>query len=411
MNRVTELFLNYVKIDTQSDDYATESPSTPGQHNLAKLLAGELEKMGASDVTYDREHCYVYGKIPATDGGKCQKTLGLIAHMDTAPDASGKDVKPRIISDYDGGDILLNEEKGIVLETKTYPEIRQYIGKTLIVTDGTTLLGADDKAGVAEIMAAAEYLLAHPEIPHGPVSLAFTPDEEVGRGTAFFNKELFGADYAYTVDGGAIGELEFETFNAASAIITVHGISVHTGSAKNIMKNAAKIAAEFDSLLPAEQRPEYTEGREGFFHLDSISGSVELAKLEYLIRDHDRQLFEKRKEIVKKAAEALNLKYGEGTLELVIEDSYYNMREKIEPDYMFLVEKAKECMKQQGIEPLISPVRGGTDGARLSFEGIPTPNIFTGGHNYHGRFEYCCAESMEEAVKLIVSLVQSLANC
>ena len=406
MNVVTERFLKYISYDTQSEDDSASSPSTAGQHDLAKVLYEELKDMGASDVFYDREHCYVYAKIPATDSG-ISDTLGFISHMDTAPDASGKDVKPRIIENYDGKDIVLNEESGIVLKSEMYPDIKDYVGKSLIVTDGTTLLGADDKAGVAEIMTMAHTLLTRPDLRHGPIAIAFTPDEEIGKGTRYFDLEQFGADYAYTVDGGALGELEYETFNAASAKITINGINVHTGSAKGVMINAVRVAMEFDGMLPQDQRPEYTEGREGFFHLDSMKGSVEKTEMEYLIRDHDKALFLQRKKLMEQAAAQLNEKYGENIVSIRIEDTYYNMREKIEPDYMFLVDRAASCMEKLGIAPKISPVRGGTDGATLSFKGLPCPNLCTGGHNFHGRFEYCCIESMEMVVKLLVSLTET----
>ena len=405
MTEVIERFLRYVKINTRSDEDSQTHPSTAVQHDLAKLLYRELTEMGAQDVFYDEENCYVYAKIPATDGGAQTKTLGFISHMDTSPEASGENVHPRIIDNYDGGDITLNEELGIVLKTSVYPEIKAYIGKPLIVTDGTTLLGADDKAGIAEIMTMAHTLLSDPSIKHGRIAIAFTPDEEIGAGTDRFDLARFGADYAYTVDGGGLGELEFETFNAASAEITVRGVNVHTGEAKNKMINAARIAAEFDSMLPAEQRPEFTEGREGFFHLMSIEGGTEKASLSYLIRDHDRQRFEARKALIRKTAELLDLRYGEGTVKAEIEDTYYNMREKIEPDYMFLVENAADCMRKQGVEPVIRPVRGGTDGSSLSFKGLPCPNICTGGHNFHGRFEYCCISSMEKIVDILTDLV------
>ncbi|WP_044974044.1 peptidase T [Ruminococcus sp. HUN007] len=404
MSEVIERFLRYVKIETTSSETSEIAPSTAGQRDLASLLYKELTDMGASDVFYDEEHCYVYAKIPASEGYENRKTLGFIAHMDTSPEASGKDVKPRIIENYDGEDIVLNKELNIVLETAKYPEIKAYKGQRIIVTDGTTLLGADDKAGVAEIMTMADTLLSHPEIPHGPVAVAFTPDEEIGAGTVNFDMERFGADYAYTVDGGGIGELEYETFNAASAVIEITGVNVHTGEAKNKMINAARIATEFDSMLPAEQRPEFTEGREGFYHLMGIEGSTESAKLVYLIRDHDRMIFENRKAIMYGIGDQLDLRYGAGTVKVNIKDTYYNMREKIEPDFMFLIDNACEVMKELGIEPKIQPIRGGTDGSALSFRGLPCPNICTGGHNYHGRFEYCCADSMEKIVEILVRL-------
>lgn len=403
---VLERFINYVKIDTQSAEETESFPSTEKQKNLAKVLVRELKELGAEDVGMDANG-YVYARIPATDGGREKRTIGFLAHMDTSPDASGADVKPTIVSNYDGGDILLNAEKNIVLSPKVYPELAQYVGKTVVTTDGTTLLGADDKAGVAEIMTMAEYLLTHPEAKHGPVAIAFTPDEEVGRGVDFFDLKRFGADYAYTVDGGGLGELEYENFNAASLKVVVHGINVHPGEAKNKMKNAVRIAEEFDGMLPASEKPELTEGYEGFFHLMQFTGDVEHAELQYIIRDHDRSLFEEKKRLAENIGRCLNLLYGEGTVEVQLKDSYYNMREKIAPDYMFLIENAEAKMEALGITPKIQPIRGGTDGARLSFMGIPCPNLFTGGHNYHGRFEYCIAESMELAVKLLLSLVSA----
>lgn len=403
---VLERFINYVKIDTQSAEETESFPSTEKQKNLAKVLVRELRELGAEDVGMDANG-YVYARIPATDGGREKRTIGFLAHMDTSPDASGADVKPTIVSNYDGGDILLNAEKNIVLSPKVYPELAQYVGKTVVTTDGTTLLGADDKAGVAEIMTMAEYLLTHPEAKHGPVAIAFTPDEEVGRGVDFFDLKRFGADYAYTVDGGGLGELEYENFNAASLKVVVHGINVHPGEAKNKMKNAVRIAEEFDGMLPASEKPELTEGYEGFFHLMQFTGDVEHAELQYILRDHDRSLFEEKKRLAENIGRCLNLLYGEGTVEVQLKDSYYNMREKIAPDYMFLIENAEAKMEALGITPKIQPIRGGTDGARLSFMGIPCPNLFTGGHNYHGRFEYCIAESMELAVKLLLSLVSA----
>ena len=404
MSEVLDRFLRYIKIDTQSDEDSGLSPSTSKQHELAKILYEELKEMGASDVLYDTEHCYVYAKIPANDGGKQGRTLGFVSHMDTSPDAPGNDVKPRIIQDYDGSDIVLNEEKDIVLKTAIYPEIRAYKGQTLIVTDGTTLLGADDKAGVSEIMTMANILLSDPSIKHGPISIAFTPDEEIGEGTAYFDLSTFGADCAYTVDGGGIGELEYETFNGAAAKISIKGVSVHPGEARDKMVNAARIAAELDSLLPAMQRPENTAEREGFFHLTDISGDVENAEVCYIIRDHDRTLFECKKKLMEETVDRLREKYKRASIDLIMKDQYYNMREKIEPDHMFLVENAEECMKELGIEPKIQPIRGGTDGAILSYKGIPCPNLCTGGHNFHGRFEYCCLESMEKIVELLIKL-------
>lgn len=401
---VVEKFLRYVKVDTQSSEESGLSPSTEKQKNLGRMLYEELKQMGAEAPYFDEEHCYVYGFIPATDGGAQDKVMGLIAHMDTSPETSGTDVKPRIVSDYDGKDIILNEREGYVLSPKQYPELLNYVGKSLIVTDGTTLLGADDKAGVAEIMAAAEYWLTHPEIPHGRIAICFTPDEEIGSGVDHMDLERFGADYAYTVDGGGLGELEYENFNGASAEILVKGTTVHPGEAKNKMRNAILVAMEFERNLPSVQKPEYTCGYEGFFHLMHVEGCVEQASLSYIIRDHDRTKFEEKKALIEKNAAFLNAKYGEGTVTAVVKDSYYNMKEKLYPDYMFLIDRAKAAMEALGITPVVSPIRGGTDGARLSFMGLPCPNICTGGHNYHGRYEYCCVESMEKIVELLLKL-------
>ena len=401
MSEVTERFLRYVRIDTQSSEESETHPSTAKQHDLAELLYEELVGMEAEDVYYDRENCYVYAAVPASNG--MEGTLGFISHMDTSPETSGRNVKPRIIEDYDGGDIVLNAEQGIVLRADTYPEIMAYKGQRLIVTDGTTLLGADDKAGIAEIMTAVHRLLTE-DISHRRIAVAFTPDEEIGAGTERFDMERFGADYAYTVDGGKLGELEYETFNAASAVVEIHGVNVHTGEAKGKMINAARIAAEYEGILPQEQKAEFTAGRDGFIQLMSIEGTTEYSKLSYLIRDHDRAYFEKKKRIMEQTAELLSLRYGEGTVDITIKDTYFNMREKIEPEYMFLIDNARECMEELGIETVIQPIRGGTDGASLSFRGLPCPNLCTGGHNYHGRYEYCCADSMETIVELLLKL-------
>ena len=403
MTKTIENFLQYAVIDTQSDETSGRAPSTEGQHNLAKLLTEQLSQMGADEITYDKEHCYVYASVPASAGCENAPVLGFIAHMDTSPAVTGAGVKPRIVEQYDGEDILLNAEKNIVLRTADFPEIQKLKGQDLIVTDGTTLLGADDKAGVAEIMAMAEHLLTHPEVKHGKIRLGFTPDEEIGEGTDHFDVELFGADYAYTVDGGELGELEHETFNAAGARLIVHGRSVHPGSAKGKMINSILVAQEFQSLLPVFQNPMYTEGYEGFFHLDGISGNVEETTAEYIIRDHDRALFEEKKELFLKCVQFLNLKYGEGTLEAVITDSYYNMKEALAP-YGHLMENAAAALKELGAEPKVNPIRGGTDGARLSYMGLPCPNLCTGGANYHSRFEYACVQSMEKVTELLIKL-------
>lgn len=409
MTRTIENFLRYVKIDTESDEKSGSAPSTAKQHNLAEILVQELTFMGAEEITYDKEHCYVYASIPASAGYTDTVTVGFIAHMDTSPAVTGKDVKPRIVEAYDGKDILLNEEERIVMRVDDFPELAGYAGQDLIVTDGTTLLGADDKAGVAEIMAMAEYLLTHPEIKHGRIRIGFTPDEEIGAGVDYFDVKLFDADYAYTVDGGALGELEFENFNAAGATLHVYGRSVHPGSAKGKMKNAILIAQEFQGLLPVFQNPMYTEGYEGFFHLDSICGNVEEVTADYIIRDHDRKLFEEKKEVFLRSAAFLNQKYGEGTVTVDIRDSYYNMREILK-DHMDLVENAADLMRELGVVPKISPIRGGTDGARLSFMGLPCPNLCTGGENYHSRFEYACVQSMEKTTELLVRLAEKYGN-
>ena len=406
MSKVIDRLLEYVKIDTQSEESSETIPSSQKQHQLAKLLTKELEEMGAQEITYDKEHCYVYATVPASEG--CEKTpvLGFIAHMDTASPVSGANVKPRVVENYDGGDILLNKEKDIWMKAEEFPNLAKHKGKDLIVTDGTTLLGADDKAGVAEIMSMAEYLLTHPECRHGKNRVGFTPDEEIGRGPDHFDVALFGADIAYTVDGGPLGELEYENFNAASAELKVYGRSVHPGSAKNVMKNAILIAMEFQNMLPEFQNPMYTEGYEGFFYLDSITGDVEETTSEYIIRDHDRTLFEQKKQLFEKTAEYLNFKYGAGTVETKVVDSYYNMKEVIEP-HMYLIDNAKKCMEELGITPVVSPIRGGTDGARLSFMGLPCPNLCTGGENFHGRYEFACVQSIEKIVELLVRIAES----
>lgn len=400
---VLDRFLKYVKIDTQSDETTSTSPSTMKQHDLAKVLVQELEEMAASDIFYDKDHCYVYATIPASDGYEGSPVIGFIAHMDTAPSMSGKDVNPQIIANYDGQDILLNPTQNIVLKTADFPESKKYIGQDLVVTDGTTLLGADDKAGIAEVMTMADYLLNHPEIKHGKIRIGFTPDEEIGCGPDYFDVKLFGADYAYTVDGGALGELEFENFNAANAKVKLHGCNVHPGSAKGKMKNAILIAQEFQSMLPKDENPMYTEGYEGFYHLDSIEGNVECTKMDYIIRDHDRNKFAKKKTLFLQVAEFINSKYDESTVEVDMKDSYFNMREMVEP-HMFLIDYAKEAMEELGIEPIITPIRGGTDGARLSFMGLPCPNLCTGGENFHGKYEYISIQSMEKIVELLIKL-------
>ncbi|MBE5949856.1 MAG: peptidase T [Lachnospiraceae bacterium] len=406
MSEVLERFLKYVKIDTASSEDAVDVfPSTKKQFDLAKVLVSELKELGI-EAELDEKYGYVYASIPANTD-KEQKAIGFIAHMDTSPAMSGTGVNPRIIEKYDGGDIVLNEDLSIVTEVKDFPELKEYMGKTLVVTDGTTLLGADDKAGVAEIMTIASFLMAHPEIKHGKICIAFTPDEEVGRGMDFFDVERFGADYAYTVDGGALGEISYENFNAAGAVLTVNGRSVHPGSAKGIMKNAILLAQEFQSMLPANERPECTEKYEGFYHLNGMSGSVEKAVCEYIIRDHDRALFEERKKVFLGIADKLNSKYGEKIFDVELKDSYYNMREIIE-GHMDIVDRVFAAMKALDIKPEVDPIRGGTDGARLSFMGVPCPNLGTGGHNFHGKHEFVCVQSMEGAVKLLLKIAEGV---
>lgn len=403
---VIDRFLKLVSYPTTSDERSETCPSTPRQLALAEELVRQMQDMGISDAHVDADG-YVYGTIPAN----CEKDIpvyGLIAHMDTAPDAPGENIRARVTGPYTGGDVVLNEEKHIVLSPKEYPQMKHAIGKRLIVTDGTTLLGADDKAGVAEILSAAELLLTS-DRKHGTVKLAFTPDEEIGRGADRFDVAGFGADYAYTVDGGAIGELEYENFNAASAKIIIRGKSIHPGSAKGQMVNAALVAMELHGLLPALETPYYTDGYEGFYHLTDLQGETEQAELHYIIRDHDRAKFEDRKAVMQKVCAEIDRRYGAGTVELTLRDSYYNMKEKIEP-CLFLIENAKQAMEQLGIEPKVVPIRGGTDGARLSFEGLPCPNLCTGGENFHGRFEYIPAEDMERITQLLAVMLWNLAE-
>ena len=398
MKTVQERFLEYVAFDTMPDEFSEACPSTDKQKALGSYLVEEMQAMGITDAFMD-EHGYVYGTVP---GNPALPTIGLIAHMDTAPDASGANIKAKTVL-YNGGDICLNEEKDIWLREADYPSLSRNVGKHLIVTDGTTLLGADDKAGIAEIMTAAE-LLCRTRMNHATVKIGFTPDEEIGRGADRFNVPGFGADYAYTMDGGTLGELEFENFNAAGAKVEIKGLNIHPGAAKGKMVNSQLIAMEFQSLLPAFQRPEHTEGYEGFIHLTDMHGQVEQSVLRYIIRDHDMQKFARKKALMEAAAAFLNEKYAEGTVTLTIRDSYYNMREKIEP-CMYVVERAKKAMKAVGMTPVEVPIRGGTDGARLSFMGLPCPNLCTGGENYHGRFEYIPVEDMEQCVRMLVELV------
>lgn len=403
MNEVVERFLNYVKYNTQSKEFVDEFPSTPNQIVLMNALKDEVEKIGVKDVTLD-DHGYLMAHIPSNINKKVPK-IGFIAHVDTSPDMNGADIKPRFVENYDGKDILLNKKLNIVLSTKEFPDIVNYKGETLIVTDGTSLLGADDKAGVAEIMTAVNYIVNHPDFKHGDISIAFTPDEEVGRGVDFFDVKKFNADYAYTMDGGTVGQLELETFNAAEARITVHGKSVHPGSAKGKMINAISIASELVSMIPEDEVPEKTEGYEGFYHIHVLNGQVEKAFMAIIIRDFDRSKFEDRKKVIEDIVKKLNEKYGENVVELNMVDQYYNMKEKIEP-VKFIVEIAKKAMESLGIKPIIDPVRGGTDGSRLSFMGLPTPNIFAGGENFHGKYEYVPVSAMEKAVKVIVKIIE-----
>lgn len=400
---VIDRFINYVKYDTQSDDESINVPSTEKQIVFAEKIVQELKKIGIKDAEVD-QNGYVMATIPSNIENKVP-VVGFIAHLDTSPDMSGNGVNPQIVKDYDGKDIILNKEENIILSTKQFPELKKYIGKTLITTDGTTLLGADDKAGIAEIITAAEYLLNHPEVPHGTIKIGFTPDEETGHGADKFNVEKFGADIAYTIDGGSIGEIEYENFNAAAANIIVKGKNIHPGYAYNKMINSIYIANEFISMLPQNEVPEKTFGYEGFFHLISVVGGVEETKLKYIIRDFDLKKFSIRKEKMIEITEKLNKKYGEGTISIEIIDQYFNMKEKIE-QVKYVVDIAIEAMKQCDITPIVTPIRGGTDGARLSFMDLPTPNIFTGGENFHGRYEYIPTFSLEKAVELIVKIVQ-----
>ena len=401
MTSVAERFMRYVSFDTQSDEFSDTCPSTQKQKLLGAALVEEMQAMGIRDAYMD-ENGYVYGTVP---GDPRLPTIGLIAHMDTSPDASGANIKARIV-EYNGGDVLLNREKDIWLREKDYESLKNNHGKHLIVTDGTTLLGADDKAGIAEILTAAEFLL-NSRTNHATLRIGFTPDEEIGRGANRFQVKDFGADYAYTVDGGTLGELEYENFNAAGAKVVVRGLNIHPGSAKNKMINSQLIAMEFQSLLPAAQRPEHTEGYEGFIHLTDMSGEVEKSTLRYIIRDHDADKFQQKKSIMQATAEYLNQKHGEGTITLTIRDSYFNMREKIEP-YMYIVERAEKAMRSVGITPKIVPIRGGTDGARLSYEGLLCPNLCTGGENYHGRYEYIPVEDMELCTKILIEILTSI---
>lgn len=400
---VIDRLITYAQMDTQSDENSHTCPSTPGQLTLGRLLVDELKGIGMQEVTMD-ENGYVMATLPANTD-KPVPTIGFLAHIDTATDFTGAGVKPRIVEQYDGQDIVLNQAQNVILSPRDFPELSGYKGHTLVTTDGTTLLGADDKAGIAEIMTAMNYLIQHPELKHGKIRVAFTPDEEIGRGPHKFDLEAFGAKYAYTMDGGPLGELQYESFNAAAALVTCKGKNVHPGTAKGKMVNAAKIAMELNGMLPAEEAPEHTEGYEGFFHLTSIEGDVEVTELRYIIRDHDRELFEGRKAKLASIVEELQDKYGAERIVLQMKDQYYNMREKIEP-VKEVVDIAQTAMEKLGIKPIIEPIRGGTDGSQLSYMGLPTPNIFTGGENYHGRYEYVSADNMVLAVQTIIEIVQ-----
>jgi len=402
MNPVISRFVRYIKIDTQSARKSDTFPSTQKQLKLAKLLEQELKELGLKDAATD-EFGYVTATLPANTDQKDLPIIGFLAHMDTTPDLSGENVNPQFIEDYNGGTVVLNAEKNITMSPNEFPALKKYIGKTLITTDGTTLLGADNKAGIAEIMTAVEYLLAHPEIKHGTLKIGFTPDEEVGHGVDHFDVEKFGADFAYTIDGGEIGEVQYENFNAAGVEVTIHGRNVHPGKAKMKMRNALLIGMEFNELLPVFERPEFTENYEGFYHLYEINGTVEEAAMAYIIRDHDREKFEQKKRLIQKAADFINEKYGERVIELTLEDQYYNMREMVEP-HPEIMEIAVEAVKSVGVTPIIIPVRGGTDGSRLSYMGLPTPNIFTGGHYFHGKYEFISTFAMEKAVETLVAI-------
>ena len=406
MEKILDRFLRYVAVDTQSDPESDSQPSAAKELNLLKMLRDELQAMGV-EATLD-EYGYVMATIPS-NCGKDVPAVGFIAHADTAPDAPGADVKPQIIENYDGSDIPLKGVPGLSLKPSEFPELELYKGQTLITTDGTTLLGADDKAGIAEIMTAVQYIVENPDFKHGDIKIGFTPDEEIGRGVVKFDVAKFGAKYAYTLDGGQVGELEYENFNAAGATIRIQGRNIHPGTAKGKMKNAILIGMELNALLPVEQRPEYTEGYEGFFHLISFKGEVETATFSYIIRDHDMGLYEQKKAYMEKCVDFINAKYGEGTATLDMKHQYYNMRKEVEPHY-HIVEKAMKAMEMEGIVPKVQPIRGGTDGANLSFMGLPCPNIFAGGHNFHGKMEYVPLESMEKASKVILNIISLYAE-
>ncbi len=407
MNSLVERFLKYVQIDTDSNPESNACPSSEIQWDLAKVIVEDLKALGMEDITLD-ENCYIMATLPAN----CDEdipAIGFIAHMDTAPSYNGRGVKPRIVENYNGEDIVLNADENVVLSPKDFAHMKNYVGQDLIVTDGSSLLGADDKAGIVEIIEAIKYLKEHPEIKHGVVKVGFTPDEEIGRGADLFDVKKFDCKFAYTVDGGELGELEYENFNAASATVKIEGRDIHPGSAKNSMINSIMIAMELNAMLPCDQRPEHTENYEGFFLLDELTGTVENTKMEYIIRDHSMRKFNEKKIIIKDAVQYLAKKYKDAKIEIEVKDSYYNMREKIEP-VMYIIDLAKKSMEELEIAPNIRPIRGGTDGARLSYRGLPCPNLFTGGHNFHGRFEYICIQSMEKARDLIVKIAENVGK-
>jgi tripeptide aminopeptidase len=406
MKTVTERFLSYAKIDTQSDESSQSCPSSEKQWDLARKLVKELEEIGMEEITID-DHAYIMATLPSNIDKKVP-VIGFISHMDTSPDMSGKNVNPQIIENYDGGDIELNKELNMVLSPKDFPELLFYKGQDIITTDGTTLLGADDKAGIAEIMTAMDYLIRNPEIKHGKIRVGFTVDEEIGRGADKFNVKKFGADVAYTLDGGQIGELEYENFNAALAKVKVQGRNVHPGTAKNQMINAILLGMEFNAMLPVDQRPEYTKDYEGFFHLIDYNGQVEHTTFRYIIRDHDLDKFNDKKKLIQDCAEFMNHKYGAGKVSVELVDQYFNMREKVEP-VKYIVDIAEEAMLAVGIEPIKKPIRGGTDGSKLSYMGLPCPNIFAGGHNFHGKYEYVPIQSMEKSVEVITKIAELFA--
>lgn len=407
INSIAGRFIRYARIQTQSDNKSTTCPSSVGQMELARVIIGDLLEIGCTEVSLDRNG-YVMATL-ASNVTKGTPTIGFIAHLDTSPDYSGKDVQPRIIKGYAGDDILLDPQASVRLSPAEFPELLNYTGQDLIVTDGTTLLGADDKAGITEIIEAMNYLNLHPEILHGKIRIGFTPDEEIGRGADLFDVKKFNADFAYTIDGGPIGELEYENFNAAVAVIMIQGRNVHPGTAKGKMINALQIAVDLHSMFPVNDRPEKTEGYEGFFHLSHIEGTVEKARMDYIIRDHDFERFIERKNLLAEIAADLNKKYPAGTVKAVVRDQYFNMKEKIMPVY-HIIDLAAQAIRQAGVEPLIIPIRGGTDGSKLSYMGLPTPNLFTGGHNYHGRFEFIPVQSMKKAIEVIVNIVRIAAS-